>query len=211
MSTPTELAMEWTGASSIGYPALFLGVLLGSVVPVVPTGAVVGVAAAVAMTTDHLWMPAVLVVATLAAFIGDAVTYTVARLGSDAALSWLTRHQHADRMGEARSRFTRRGWQLVVVGRLLPAGRIPVLVAAATLAYPWRRVLPASLIACALWAGAYALLGVLSGGIFDSPLLATLIAGVLVLAVSLALNLIGSRRDRGNTKAGTDIEGGNRS
>jgi membrane protein DedA with SNARE-associated domain len=83
-----------------------------------------------------------------------------------------------------------------VVGRLLPAGRIPVLLAAGALAYPWRRLVPASLGAAFLWAVAYALIGVLSGGIFDSPLLATLVATVLVLLIGAVLNLIGSRRRR---------------
>jgi hypothetical protein len=38
----TALAISWTDAGSIGYPVLFGGVLLGSIVPIVPTGAVVG-------------------------------------------------------------------------------------------------------------------------------------------------------------------------
>ena len=33
----SALAAGWTDGSSIGYPVLFGGVLLGSVVPVVPT------------------------------------------------------------------------------------------------------------------------------------------------------------------------------
>jgi hypothetical protein len=45
------LAADWTDGSAIGYPVLFGLVLLGSIVPVVPTGAVVGAAAAVATTT----------------------------------------------------------------------------------------------------------------------------------------------------------------
>ena len=56
--------------------------------------------------------------------------------------------------------------------------------------------MPASLLAAALWALAYALLGVISGGIFDSPLLAMLVVTVLVLAVSALGNLVSSRRRR---------------
>ena len=40
------------------------------------------------------------------------------------------RGQHAERIEEVREQFRRHGWQIVVVGRLLPAGRIPVLLAA---------------------------------------------------------------------------------
>ena len=50
------------------------------------------------------------------------------------------------------------------------------------------------MVAATLWAIAYAALGVLSGGIFDSPLLATLLATLLVLVVGGVLNLLGARR-----------------
>ncbi|TVT08503.1 VTT domain-containing protein [Amycolatopsis bartoniae] len=191
--------MDWSDTSSIGYPTLFLGVLIGSIVPVVPTGALVGAAAAVAMTTPHLSLPLVLLVATLGAMLGDTATFAVARLGSTAAVRWLARGQRPERLVSVRERFTRRGWQLVVIGRLVPAGRIPVLLAAGAVEYPWRRLVPATLAACVLWAVAYALLGVLSGGIFDSPVVATLLAAVLVLLVTVVLNLV-ARWRRGRTK-----------
>ncbi|GAA3815028.1 MULTISPECIES: DedA family protein [Amycolatopsis] len=186
--------MNWTDLSSVGYPTLFLGVLVGSIVPIVPTGAVVGAAAAIAMTTGHLSLPLVLLLAAAGAMVGDVVTFAVARLGSDAAVRWLARGQKPERLVAARRRFARQGWQLVVVGRLLPAGRIPVLLAAGAIAYPWRRLLPATAVACVLWAVAYALLGVLSGGLFDSPLVATLLAAVLVLLVTGVINLVAKRR-----------------
>lgn len=194
MSLGTTIAAA--GDTSIGYPLIFGGVLLGSIVPVLPTGAVVGAAAAFAMTTDALGLPLVLLVSTVAALLGDLVTFGVARSGGPAAVRWLARRQRADRLEEVRGQFHRHGWQLIVAGRLLPAGRIPVLIAAGALAYPWRRLLPAATVAAFLWALAYALLGVVSGGIFDSPLAATLIATVLVLLVGAVLNVVGSRRSR---------------
>jgi membrane protein DedA with SNARE-associated domain len=190
------LAAGWTDAGSLGYPVLFGGVLLGSVVPVVPTGAVVGAAAAVAVTTDHLSLPLVVLLAALGALAGDVLTFTICRFGGPTAVRWVARGQHAERIEEVREQFRRHGWQIVVVGRLLPAGRIPVLLAAGALAYPWRRLLPASSAAGLIWAVAYALLGVLSGGIFDSPLIATLIATVLVLLVGVVLNLVSAHRRR---------------
>lgn len=188
--------MTWTDTSTIGYPVVFFGVLLGSIIPVVPTGAVVGAGAAVAMTTSGLSLPLVLLLSTLAAYIGDVTTYAVARLGGEPAVRWLARHQHADRVASVRAQFGKRGWQIVVLGRLIPAGRIPVLLAAGVLSYPWRRFLPTALVASALWAVAYALLGVISGGIFDSPLIASLIATVLVLLVTVAMTVIARRQHR---------------
>ena len=190
------LAAGWTDGSSIGYPVLFGGVLLGSVVPVVPTGAVVGAGAAFAVSAHELDLALVVALATLGAWIGDLVTFAICRFGGPSAVRWVARGQHADRIEEVRDQFHRHGWQIVVVGRLLPAGRIPVLLAAGALAYPWRRLLPASLLAASLWAVAYASLGVLSGGIFDSPLVAVLLATVLVLLVGAVLNLVGAHRRR---------------
>jgi len=190
-----DLLAAWDG-TAIGYPLVYGLVLLGSVLPVVPTGAVVGAAAAFAMTTDTLGLPLVLAVATLAALMGDLITFAICRFGGPAAIRWVTRGQYPQRIDEVAEQFRRHGWQIVVAGRLLPAGRIPVLVAAGALAYPWRRLVPASLLAAFLWALAYSLLGVVSGGVFDSPLAATLIATVLVLAVGGVINLVSARRHR---------------
>ncbi|MFC4951209.1 DedA family protein [Pseudonocardia sp. GCM10023141] len=188
--------MDWADPAAIGYPALGIGVLVGSIVPVVPTGAVVGAAAAIAMTTDHLWLPFVIALAAAAALVGDLVTFAVARAGSAAAVRWVARGQLPERLDSVRAQFGTRGWQLIVIGRLVPAGRIPVLLAAGALEYPWRRLVPATAAACVLWAGAYAVLGVVSGGLFDNPLVASLIAAALVLLVGAVTALVSRWRAR---------------
>jgi membrane protein DedA with SNARE-associated domain len=192
----SALSAAWDGTTAVGYPVLFGLVFLGSVVPVVPTGLVVGTAAALAVTTDNLELSLVLALATCAALAGDLVTFAISRFGGPTAVRWVTRGQHPERIDEVRDQFRAHGWQIIVAGRLLPAGRIPVLVAAGALAYPWRRLVPASTLAAFLWAMAYALLGVLSGGIFDSPLLAMLLATALVLLVGGVTNVISARRRR---------------
>lgn len=174
----------------IGYSALFGGVLLGSIIPVVPTGALVGAAAALALATGELSLPLVVLVSALGAVIGDLVTVGVARAGGEAARRWVTRGQHPERLENARRQFTEHGWLLVVAGRLLPAGRVPVLLAAGALTYPWRRLVPAAGVACLLWAIAYAALGALTGGLFDDPVIASLIAAAAVLVVGGASSAI---------------------
>ncbi len=186
--------IDWTDAATIGYQALVLGVLVGSIVPVVPTGAVVGIAAAVAMTAGRLSLPAVIVLAAAAALAGDLVTFGVARVGSAAAVRLLVRGHAPGQLAEMRERFRAHGARLVVVGRIVPAGRIPVLVAAGALDYPWGRLVPAAALGCVLWAVAYAALGVVSGGLFPDPLVATLIATGLALVVAAVTTLVGRRR-----------------
>jgi membrane protein DedA with SNARE-associated domain len=194
------IADGWSGTSAVGYPALFGGVLLGSVIPVVPTGAVVGAAAALAISAGELSLPLVVLLAAAAALLGDLLTVGLARAGSDTAQRWIARGQHPERLAGAREQFARHGWLLVVAGRLIPAGRIPVLLAAGALAYPWRRLVPAVVCACLLWAAAYAALGALTGGLFDDPLIAPLLAAAVVLLVgavsSLVARLVRRHRER---------------
>jgi membrane protein DedA with SNARE-associated domain len=204
----TVLAAGWTDPSTLGYPVIFGGVLLGSIVPVVPTGAVVGASAAIATSSGTLDLVAVVLLAAAGALVGDLVTFAVCRFGGPHAVRWVARGQHAERIDEVRGQFRRHGWQIVVAGRLLPAGRIPVLVAAGALAYPWRRMVPAAAAAALLWAVAYALLGVVSGGIFANPLVATLLATLLVLLLGGVLNLVAARRRRRKHAAGTPSDGG---
>ena len=183
-------------AGRAGYLVVAIGVLAGSIVPVVPTGAVVGAAAAVAMTSAALSLPLVLVIAVAAALTGDLVTFALARKGSDAVLGWLTRGQTPERLERMRALFASRGWLVVMVGRIVPAGRIPALVAAAAMGQPWRRLMPATAVGAVLWALLYGVLGVLTGGLFDSPVVAAATATVLVLLVGGASALIGRWRAR---------------
>ena len=134
-----------------------------------------------------------MLVSAVAALAGDLITFAICRFGGPSAVRWVARGQHADRIEEVRDQFRRHGWQIIVVGRLLPAGRIPVLLAAGALAYPWRRLVPAATVAACSGRSPTRLLGVVSGGIFDSPLLATLLATLLVLLVGGVLNLVAAR------------------
>jgi membrane protein DedA with SNARE-associated domain len=183
-------------AGRAGYLVVGVGVLVGSILPIVPTGAVVGAAAAVAMTSSALSLPLVLVIAVAAALTGDLVTFGLARQGSDAVMGRLTRGQTPERLDRMRELFTHRGWLLVMVGRIVPAGRIPVLVAAAAMGQPWRRLVPATAVGAILWALLYGVLGVVTGGLFDSPVVAAATATVLVLLVGGVSALIGRWRSR---------------
>jgi membrane protein DedA with SNARE-associated domain len=189
------LGVDWTNPSAIGYPVVFGGVLIGSIVPVLPTGAVVGAGAALAMT-GQLDLVLVVLLATAGALVGDLVTFAAGRGGRGPMTRFFERRQSADKLASARERFVQRGWLLVVIGRMVTAGRIPVLLAAGALDYPWRKLVLASTGACLLWAVAYALLGVVSGGLFDNPLVATLVATTLILLVTVVVGLLARRRDR---------------
>jgi membrane protein DedA with SNARE-associated domain len=192
----------WTDPSALGYSALFGGVLIGSIVPIVPTGAVVGAAAAIAVTSGGMSLPLVLLLSVVGALLGDFATFAFAHASSSAAQRWVTGRQSPERLAAARAQFERRGGVIIVIGRLMPAGRIPVLLAAGALEYPWRRLVPAATLGCVLWAIAYAALGVLSGGLFDDPVLATLLAALLVLVLAGVGSLVSAWQRRRRARSG---------
>jgi membrane protein DedA with SNARE-associated domain len=199
------LGIDWTHPASLGYPVIFGGVLIGSIVPVLPTGAVVGAGAALAMT-GQLNLALVVLLSMVGALIGDLVTFAAGRGGRGPMTRFFERRQSAEKLTSAREKFVQKGWLLVVIGRMVPAGRIPVLLAAGALDYPWRRIVLASAGACLLWAVAYALLGVVSGGLFDNPLVATLIATTLILVITMVVGLVVRHRERRRGKA--DVRAG---
>lgn len=160
----------------IGYPTLFVLVAFGALVPVVPTGALVSSAAVVAF---HQGMPViplffVFVVASLAAFAGDVTLYWLGARGmaSKGGSRWLARlRQKAppDRLTQAQRRLEEHGVAVLVVSRLVPAGRIPVMLACLLARMGLRDFVRGNLPACLAWAATYQLIGVAGGSLFPEP------------------------------------------
>ena len=188
---PPRRGLDWTDPASIGYPPLGAGVLLGSIVPggADRRGGRRGRRdrhhhrAPLAACGDRRWPP-------WRALAGDLVTFAAGRAGSGPRrCGWSRAASTPSGSTTCASSSAAHGWQIIVVGRLLPAGRIPVLLAAAALAYPWRRLVPAAAVGCLLWAIAYAVLGVRQRRHLRlDPLVATLLATVLVLVVAAVLD-----------------------
>ena len=216
MSAPHLLAasaQEWLDAElspdagRIAYLVVAGGVLLGSVLPVVPTGAIVGAAAATAMTSSALSLPVVLLLSFAAALLGDVVTFAVARLAGDpvrAAVAGgrLGGERTAVRIERMRGAFAERGWLVVLVGRVAPAGRVPTLIAAAVSGMTWAKLVPAVAAGAVLWTLLYGVLGVLTGNLTDSPLVAALLAVGLVAVVAAVTALAGRVRLRARHPTG---------
>jgi membrane protein DedA with SNARE-associated domain len=75
------------------------------------------------------------------------------------------------------------------VSRLIPGGRVPVLLAAAFLGLPWRTFVIANLPACVLWAFVYSAIGVAGGSIFPEPWQGVIAAVVLILVINQSISL----------------------
>ncbi|SEG15766.1 membrane protein DedA, SNARE-associated domain [Actinacidiphila yanglinensis] len=176
--------------SAVGYPSLFLLVVLGSLVPVVPTGAVVSGAAVVAFhQTEPVALVLVFAVASVAAFIGDVALYWLGLRGvrSRNGSRWLHRLQQRSEQGtleRAERQLDRHGAAVLVLSRLVPAGRIPVMVACLLAEMPLRRFVRGDIPACLAWAAAYQLIGILGGSLFDKPWQGVALAVAMTLVIA---------------------------
>lgn len=151
-STAPAVLLSATGAAvspettqqAIGYPSLFVLVLIGALVPVVPTGALVSSAAVVAFhQTAPFALLLVFVVASLAAFLGDVALYWLGRrgMGSKNGSRWLEAirvRAPEDRLAQAQEKLNDHGVTVLVLSRLVPAGRIPVMLACLLAKVPLR-------------------------------------------------------------------------
>jgi membrane protein DedA with SNARE-associated domain len=189
---PQVMPLESTQQAA-GYPTLFLLVVLGSLVPIVPTGALVSSAAVVALhqSTPPLSLLLLFVVAASAAFIGDLGLYWLGRrgVGSKSGSRWLkSLHDRVtnDRLEQARTKLDEHKVQVLVLSRLIPAGRIPVMLACLLANMPIRRFAGGDLPACLAWAAVYQLIGVLGGSLFAEPWEGVLAAVLLTLLISAA-------------------------
>ena len=183
---------QGSAGQAIGYPTLFLLVLIGALVPVVPTGALVSSAAVVAFhQTTPLDMVLVFAVASLAAFLGDVALYWLGRRGMDSKngsrwLGAIRSRAPEDRLAQAQEKLGENGVTVLVLSRLVPAGRIPVMLACLMAKWPVRRFARGDVPACLAWAATYQLIGVLGGSLFDEPWEGVVAAVALTLTISAA-------------------------
>ncbi|MGW1023824.1 DedA family protein [Streptomyces sp. NPDC002577] len=175
---------------AVGYPSLFLLVLIGALVPVVPTGALVSSAAVVAFhQTSPFSLLLVFVVASLAAFLGDVALYWLGQRGmrSKNGSRWLEAIRNRapeDRLAQAQQKLDDHGVMVLVLSRLVPAGRLPVMLACLLAEMPLRRFARGDVPACLAWAATYQVIGILGGSLFPEPWQGVVAAVALTLLIS---------------------------
>ncbi|MFE0171005.1 DedA family protein [Streptomyces sp. NPDC059002] len=187
----TQVPPEST-QQAVGYPSLFLLVVFGALVPVVPTGALVSSAAVVAFhQTAPFSLLIVFGVAALAAFIGDMGLYWLGQRGmrSKNGSRWLAAIRDRapeERLAQAQDKLEDHGVMVLVLSRLVPAGRIPVMLACLMAKMPLRRFARGNAPACLAWAVTYQLIGILGGSLFKEPWQGVAVAVGLTVLISVA-------------------------
>ncbi|WP_406385172.1 DedA family protein [Streptomyces sp. NBC_01618] len=175
---------------AVGYPSLFLLVALGALVPVVPTGALVSSAAVVALhQASPFSLLIVFGVASAAALLGDICLYWLGQRGvrSKNGSKWLraiSDRAAPERLAQAQRKLDEHGAVVLVLSRLVPAGRIPVMLACLLGRMPLRRFARGDVPACLAWAATYQLIGVLGGSLFPEPWQGVVAAVGLTLLIS---------------------------
>jgi membrane protein DedA with SNARE-associated domain len=106
-------------------------------------------------------------------------------------LRWLRDEEH---LAAVKERLHRSQIPVLLVSRLIPGGRVPVLLAAGFLGLSWRTFVIANLPACALWATVYAGIGVAGGSIFPEPWQGVVAAVLLILIINQSISLVQKRR-----------------
>jgi len=175
---------------------LFAVVSFGAIVPVVPTGAAVSGAATLAFHEHHpLTIVLVIAAGAAGAYAGDLVMYGMCRFGGEQLarrLRWLRDEEH---LSAVKVRLQKSPIPVLLVSRLIPGGRVPVLLAAAFVGLSWRIFVVANAPACALWAGVYAGIGVAGGSIFPRPWEGVVAAVLLILVVNQTVSWFTKRRE----------------
>ncbi|MER5253560.1 MULTISPECIES: VTT domain-containing protein [unclassified Streptomyces] len=191
LSAAAQVPPEST-QQALGYPSLFLLIVLGALVPVVPTGALVSSAAVVAV---HQEAPFALLlvfgVSAFAAFLGDMALYWLGRRGmhSKNGSRWLAAIRDRapeDRLAQAQDKLADHGVLVLVLSRLVPAGRIPVMLACLMAKMPLREFARGDVPACLAWAVTYQLIGILGGSLFKEPWEGVVVAVGLTVLISTA-------------------------
>lgn len=184
---PTESTQQ-----AVGYPSLFLLVALGSLLPVIPTGALVSSAAVVAFhRTSPFALLVIFTVAAAAAFLGDICLYWLGQRGvrSRNGSRWLeaiSSRAAPERLAQAQQKLEEHGTVVLVLSRLVPAGRIPVMLACLLGGIPLRQFARGDVPACLAWAATYQLIGILGGSLFPEPWQGVVAAVALTLLISVA-------------------------
>jgi len=172
-------------------PALFLLATFDAVLPPVPSESVVITLAAFGVATGSPHLLLLGVVAALGAFLGDNLTFLLARRSRLRGLRDSPRPKLRQAFLRGERELERRGGLAIVVARYIPVGRVAVNVTAGAGTFGHRRFVMLSGLAAASWAAYSVAIGALAGHwVEDNPVLGAIGAIVLAATVGILIDRI---------------------
>lgn len=181
-------------------------VLIGAVLPVLPTGAAVSAGAVLASHSNPIGLVGVLIAGAGGAYVGDLIVYAACRAGGERLakrVGWLRENASLDAL---RDRLANHEITVLLTSRLIPGGRVPVLLAAGLAGYRWHRFAVVDLAASSLWAAVYMAIGLLGYALFDKPWQGVVAAIVLVLLTTVVSSLVQRLRKKKAAAAQLETE-----
>ncbi|TDD17029.1 hypothetical protein E1218_28615, partial [Kribbella turkmenica] len=124
----------------------------------------------------------------------DLIVYAGCRFGGERLakrVGWLRDNERLDAL---RVRLAEHEISVLLTSRLIPGGRVPVLLAAGLAGYRWERFALVDLTASSLWAAVYMAIGLLGYALFDEPWQGVLAAIVLVILTTVVSSVVQRRR-----------------
>ncbi|MEV8371981.1 VTT domain-containing protein [Kribbella sp. NPDC056861] len=170
--------------------ALAGAVLIGAVLPILPTGAAVSAGAVLASHDNPIGLVGVLIAGAGGAYLGDLIVYAGCRAGGEKLakrVGWLRDNEALDAL---RVRLAEHEITVLLTSRLIPGGRIPVLLAAGLAGYRWHRFAVVDLAASSAWAAVYMAIGLLGYALFPEPWQGVVAAIALVLLTTVVSSLV---------------------
>ncbi len=176
-------------------PILFALVFGDAFLVVIPGEAAVTAFAALSVVHGEPPIGAVVVVAAIAAFAGDATCYLVGRSVGIDRWQWTRKARPAALRAWAKRRLTRSTAAIVFTARFIPFARIAVNLTAGAERVSAPRYLGLCGVAAVIWAAYQSFVGAAIARIMpDSPVAAVLVSIAVALLVGWALDVVLARR-----------------
>jgi membrane protein DedA with SNARE-associated domain len=194
-----ELASIFTVATNVGYPLIFLIVVIetGCGIPFAP-GEIAVVTGGIAASAGKLNIVLVIAIAAAAAIVGDNIGYVIGRRGGRWLLErpGLFKRQRREVLGMADWFFDRHGPKAVFIGRWLPVLRVYASWMAGASRMPWRQFAIWNAAGGIAWAASLALFAYFVGASAKNAIHELGVFGVPVVAIGLVAIVTAIRRHR---------------
>ena len=188
--------MDIATVGLLAYALVALVVMVDSILPLVPSEALV-VAAAGASATGSLSIVGVVAAAAAGAFAGDVAVHM---LGRYAGQRWNSRLGRTRGWSKAMELVRDMGPGVVMIGRYVPLGRTAVAFMSGTSGLTWRRYLPAAAAGAVLWALVMTALGRIAPGLTGNMVFTLGLGVVASVAIGLIASVVLRRRGQSESR-----------
>ncbi len=188
---------EWV-ASDWSYLVIFAVAALDAFFPVVPSETV-AITGGVLAGSGDLNLLLVIVAASAGAILGDNISYGLGSwLGERTVKNVFKGERSRKAFLWAEHQLEERGTYLIVIARFIPGGRTATTFAAGYIkTFPYRRFLPADILAGATWGTYTGCLGYFGGKTFEEqPWKGLVLAFVIAVAIAGGIELVRHLRQR---------------